>query len=94
MRAYRVTVLCDAMQMTVDGVEDTYGFIKNQYVWANSEPSAISKAKHQASKSLQRQKLIQWANDIVLKIDEVECDIAFWKPLFSEGFIFYKQDKK
>lgn len=69
------------------------GFVKNEYVIANSSNKAstiaLSNVEKNISELREDEKLV--VKKLELEIDEVERHFRFWKLIFKEGFIFFKK---
>lgn len=78
---------------TEDG-EETYGFVKNEYVWASSESTAIAKAKQKVREKIAKKPGIGVPADTALDlaVDEVERGFSAWKLAADESFIFFDPD--
>lgn len=96
MNLYRVTMTgCGLKLRMEDGAAIEVGFVKNEFVVAESEDNACSRATTQVQLRLQRQAreggLVLM--DVDVKVDEVVRSLKFWKLVQQEGFIFFPQEQ-
>jgi hypothetical protein len=71
------------------------GFVKNEFVLAESEDQARKRAVEQVRLQLRQQ---ADAGGVLLKcvdidVDEVARSTKFWKLIQQEGFVFFRQDE-
>ena len=94
MSLYRVTMTGLGLKLRMeDGAAVDVGFVKNEFVVAESEDNACSRATAQVKLKLQQQAheggLVLM--DVDVKVDEVVRSLKFWKLVQQEGFIFFPQ---
>ena len=94
MTVYRVMFRGEGLVGTFDGVETPCGFFKNEYVWSKDPAEAVSKAKRNVERALERKSFIRRdaLADVRLDVDEIEAGANILDPLRREGFLFHKLD--
>lgn len=96
MNLFRVTMTGHGLQLCLGNAAPVdVGFVKNQFVLAESGQGASRKAIEQMRFQLQQQ---ADAGGLVLKsidieIDEIIRTMKFWKLVQQEGFIFFPKEK-
>ena len=91
MTTFRVTITGTKIIMKTEEGEEALGFIRNEYVWADTEETAITKAKKKVLSRLSEKKGITQLADCPLElvVDEIERGIPIWKLTSNESFIFF-----
>lgn len=96
MSLFRVTMTGHGLQLRMENAAPVdAGFVKNEFVLAESEDEASRRAIEQVREQLQQQ---AEAGGLVLKgvgieVDEVARSMKFWKLVQQEGFVFFPQDE-
>jgi hypothetical protein len=92
---YHVCVQGTGGILDIDEGKLEAGFFKNLYVWALSERNAVESAFAQIRNEIANQSgySITPERALVLEVDSVHPSFAFWRTVFSQGFIFYPIDQ-
>ena len=96
MKLFRVTLSGHGLQLRMENAAPTdVGFVKNEYVLAESANEARKRAIEHVRSELQQQ---SDAGGLVLtrvglEIDEVVHSMKFWKLIHQEGFVFFPRER-
>ena len=91
---YHVCVQGTGGILYLDEGELEAGLFKNLYVWALSEQSAVESAFARIRKEISNLAgySITPERELVLEVDSIHPSFAFWRTIFSQGFIFFPID--
>ncbi len=96
MTLFRVTMTGCGLQLWMENAAPVdAGFVKSEFVLAESENEASRRAVEQVRTQLQQQ---AEAGGLVLKgvgieVDEVARSMKFWRLAQQEGFVFFPQNE-
>lgn len=95
MSLFRVTMTGHGVQLQMENAAPVdAGFVKNEYVHAESENEATKRAVEQVRSQLQKQAdaggLV--LKDVGIEVNEVARSMKFWKLVQQEGFVFFPQE--
>jgi hypothetical protein len=90
MNTYRIMLRCESVLMDINGVNTRCGFIKTEYIWAQSRQTAVNRAKHRLLENCRKSNLTGPEGEIKLEVDEIEEGVSFWRALTHEGFVFFR----
>lgn len=91
MAVFRVMITGEKIIMKTDAGDESCGFVKNEYVWADTAESAVEKAKEKILARVAEKPGVTLLADspLQLVVDEVEKGFPIWKLASSESFIFF-----
>ncbi len=91
MAVYRVCIRCDGIGVTAEGRAGTWGFFKNEYIWARSREDAVLIASNRVRRALTIAAGAdkEAARTVPLSVEEVEAGKGILWLLRKEGFVSF-----
>lgn len=97
MNLFRVTLTGCGLRLCMENASPAdVGFVKNEYVVAESKTEATTRAIERVKGALQTRVDEGGVaiNRLDIRVDEVVGTLQFWKVLFHEGFVFFPRENE